>query len=115
MGRQPDIGKRRVWERRLWRFQKAGLSARQFCKGEGASVAALAYWRRKLGRPAPCASATRSDAAFAAVEVVSARAAADSGTVVIRLPRGASVELPAGRPELLEAALVTLTAEPPTC
>jgi hypothetical protein len=67
MGRQPDIGKRRVWERRLRRFQKAGLSALQFCKGEGVSVAALAYWRRKLGRPAPCSRATRSDAAFALV------------------------------------------------
>ena len=115
MGRQPDMGKRRAWERRLRRFQKAGLSARQFCQGEGVSAAALAYWRRKLGRTVPCSRAKRSDAAFAAVEVVSAHAAAESGMVVIRFPRGASVELPADRLELLQAALVTLTAEPPAC
>ena len=115
MGRQPDLRKRKAWERRVRRFQTSGLSARQFCLSEDVSAAALACWRRKLGRTSAAPSEQRSDAAFAAVEVVSAHASAGSGNVVIRCPGGASIELPADRPELLRAALVVLTAEPATC
>lgn len=51
-------------------------------------------------------------AAFTPVEVVAREPAAG---IVIRLPRGALVELPADRPELLQAALSALTAESPAC
>jgi hypothetical protein len=56
-----------------------------------------------------------ASAAFTAVEVVSRPLANEAGAVVVRLPRGIAVELPSGRPDLLQTALSTLVAEAGAC
>lgn len=104
----------REWEARIARFERAGRSIREFCAAEKVSTGTFWYWRRRLrGKARPrSGEARRVRARFTPVEVMPRATAA---SVLIRLPTGASVELPADRPELLRAAIEVLVLEPSTC
>jgi len=114
MARLASAAKWQEWEERLGRFERAGLPIRQFCEAEGVNPGTFWYWRRNLGgsaTPRPSLSA-QPVAAFTPVDVITQPPAR---CVLIRLPRGASIELPGDRPDLLERALVVLTSEAASC
>lgn len=114
MVRLASPAKWQEWADRMERFERSGRSIRDFCAAEAVSPGTFWYWRRNLrkgGRPR-IRPAPLGRPGFTPVEIVP-RVAGNS--VVIRLPGGASVELPADRPELLQAALEILTAEPSAC
>ena len=110
MARLASAAKWQEWEERLARFERSGLPIRHFCEAEGVNPGTFWYWRRNLTGSATPRQSMRpqSYAAFAPVDVVTQPA---PSCVVVRLPRGASIELPGDRPDLLQAALTTLTAE----
>ncbi len=114
MARLASAAKWQEWEERLARFERAGLPIWQFCEAEGVNPGTFWYWRRNLmGSATPRRSRqSQSSAAFAPVDVVTQPA---TGCVVVRLPRGASIELPGDRPDLLKEALIALTAETSEC
>ena len=114
MARLASAAKWHEWEERLERFERAGLPIRQFCEAEGVNPGTFWYWRRNLAggaTPRPRVPA-QPVAAFTPVDVI---AQPPARCVVIRLPRGASIELPCDRPDLLEAAIAVLTAEVASC
>lgn len=43
-----DVANARLWETRLDRFRRSGLSLAQFCRKEDISIQAFYYWRRKI-------------------------------------------------------------------
>lgn len=47
-GRRPDPAHRQLWQQRLERFQRSGLTVAAFCRREGVSVASLYAWKRRL-------------------------------------------------------------------
>ena len=114
MARLASAAKWQEWEERLARFERSGLPIRQFCEAEGVNPGTFWYWRRNLtGSASPPPSVRpQSCAAFAPVDVVTQPAPSCD---VVRLPRGASIELPGDRPDLLQAALAMLTAETSEC
>ena len=120
MARLASAAKWQEWEERLARFERVGLPIRQFCEAEGVNPGTFWYWRRNLAGSATPRPSMRpqSCAAFAPVDVVTQPAVVTQpvpSCVVVRLPRGASIELPGDRPDLLQAALTTLTAETSEC
>jgi transposase len=58
-GRRPDPALQELWQQRLQRFERSGLSAVAFCAKEGVSAPSFYAWRRRLRRP-PDAQAYRS-------------------------------------------------------
>ena len=114
MARIASPAKWQEWEDRFARFERKGLPIRQFCEAEGVRPGTFWYWRRNLAGNAISRpnQPTRREAAFTPVDVIDPPPAA---RVVIRLPHGASVELPGDRPDLLKTALAALTAEAPAC
>ena len=114
MARLASAAKWQEWEERLSRFERSGLSIRRFCEAEGVNPGTFWYWRRNLSgdaTPRPRKTAWPG-AAFAPVDVITQPPAR---CVVIRLPRGASIELPGDRLDLLERAISVLTAEAAAC
>jgi transposase len=47
-GRRPDPVTRHVWQQRLQRFERSGLTVPAFCDREGISPASFYAWRRRL-------------------------------------------------------------------
>ena len=48
-GRRPDPALPQLWQQRLRRQQRSGLSVGNFCLREGLSAASFYAWRRRLG------------------------------------------------------------------
>ena len=115
MGRRPDLAKRREWARRLRRFRACELSVQQFCAAEGVSPGAFAYWNRVIDDCSEQEAGPSADVAFAAVDVISGPQLEEGTAIVVRLPRGVTVELPHDRPDLLQATLAALLAETSEC
>ena len=101
MARRPDLEKRQEWASRLRRFESSRLSVREFCLAEDVSTTAFAYWSRAVGRASGPVVSQVASASFTAVEVVSRPLADEPSSVVVRLPRGITIELPTDRPDLL--------------
>ena len=51
MARGCDAAKARLWRERFLRFDDGGMTIAEFCVAEGASTASFYAWRRKLARP----------------------------------------------------------------
>jgi transposase len=47
-GRRPDPATHQLWQQRLERFRKSGLTVLTFCDREGLSPASFYAWRRRL-------------------------------------------------------------------
>jgi hypothetical protein len=50
MPRAIDLGLERSWRQRLRRFERTGLSVRQFCRAEGVEEYTFFWWRRELAK-----------------------------------------------------------------
>ena len=102
-----DSRKWAAWRQRLERFGRSGLPVTRFCASEGVSVASFYLWRKKLAaerREAPGQPTAGEGQAFSAVTLVGA------STLVVELPGGTRLQVPAGNVGLLRAALEELAA-----
>ena len=118
MARGCDAAKARVWRERFLRFNDGGMTIAEFCGDEGVSTASFYAWRRKLAtlHQATQHQTTRDRspqrkkkrqkkrpkekvAGRGAFEPLTIAAAA----VVIRLPGGILIEVPANSEHALRA------------
>ena len=104
MARGCDAAKVRLWRGRFERFDDGGRTVAEFCLAEGTSTASFYAWRRKLATPHPTTQdrsprkkkrqkkrPREKPAGRGVFEPVTIAAAA----VVIRLPGGTLIEVPA--------------------
>ena len=102
-----DVKKWAAWRQRLERFGRSGLPVTRFCAAEGVSLASFYLWRKKLAaekREAPPQPTTGEGQAFSPVTLVGA------STLVVELPGGTRLQVPAGNAGLLRAALEEIAA-----
>ena len=86
-GRRPDPAAHHLWQQRLERFRKSGLTVLAFCDRERISPASFYVWRRRLRHdPAPPADAPR----LVPVRLVTAP---PSAPVELLLPSGCVLRL----------------------
>ena len=128
MARGSDAAKARLWRERFERFEDGGMTVADFCSSEGTSTASFYAWRRKLAtqhqtkpdrtpRQKKKRKKKREEPQVAgrgAFEPVTIAAAA----VVIRLPDGTRIELPANSEDALRTIvgqLVRGDVEPARC
>ena len=109
MARPADPRKSAAWQRRLQRFTASGTTVSKFCDRAGVSVAAFHYWRRRLGPLQPERVSRRTTSVFQPLDLLSQRA------VVIRFAAGGVMEIPGDRPDLIQAAIAAMSAEPQPC
>lgn len=107
MARQDDRRKLAEWQQRLQRFENAGLTVARFCRRERVSAPTFWYWRRKCA----CSASARqaAPAVFSPVEVVG------GGTVTLRFPTGAVMELPDDRLDLVRVVVEAAAGAPKPC
>ena len=117
MARGCDAAKARVWRERLARFDDGGMTILKFCVAEGTSTASFYAWRRKLAMQrqttrdrSPQRKKKRQTkrpkeklAGRGVFEPLTIAAA----VVVVRLPGGTSIEVPANS----EGALRTIVGQ----
>jgi hypothetical protein len=116
---------RAVWQERLKRFSRSGLSIAEFCRREHLSQPSFFLWRKRLhsstlpqpvltdtgSRPGSAASTaesrknSRSSSPPSSFVELLPPCSAGQAIVEIELPNGARVRLPEPRPELLVAAI----------
>ena len=96
IGRRPDPALEALWQQRLLRFERCGLSISAFCDREGVSTPSFYAWRRRLSHP-PAEPVVRpalppADAArLVPVHVLSGAAPVEillPGGIVLRLAPG---------------------------
>lgn len=96
-GRRPDPAVRALWQERLHRFEKSGLSAAAFCAQQRLSLPSFYAWRRRLRQatpdPAPAPTAAQTAPRFLPVRVLPAPAAS---AVELVLPQGVVLRLVPG-------------------
>ena len=118
MSRLKGVELRELWRARVRRFESLDQTVAEFCQWEGVSIAAFYVWRKKLCEVAAPKHRTPLTAKSEGthhrplfVPVVSAaRTVAVSGAVVVlTLPDGTRVELPASDHQLI-AHVVTSVA-----
>lgn len=63
---------RDVWQRRVARWAKSGLSRAEFAAREGVKPETLAWWRWALGVAKPSTSLMKREPAFVEVEAIAA-------------------------------------------
>jgi len=107
MAQQEDRRKLAEWQRRLRRFDKAGLTVARFCTRERVSAPTFWYWRRKCAVSASARQA--GPAVFSPVDVVV------GGTVTLRFPTGAVMELPDDRLDLVRVVVEAAAGAPKPC
>lgn len=114
-----------LWRKRFREFSSESCTVDQFCKRVGITAATFYYWRKKLGdcdevrQPSPRSVSCRPNSIFREgrpvgdaaacsenfVPVQIARAADVNSHVVVRLPSGAQVLIPASASELIAAVI----------
>jgi transposase len=87
LGRRPDPALSALWQQRLLRFERSGLSVSAFCDHEGVSTPSFYAWRRRL-RCAPPADA--DGPRFLPIQVLA------SPPVEVVFPSGAVLRLTPG-------------------
>lgn len=107
MARQDDRRKLAEWQQRLQRFEKAGLTVARFCRRERVSAPTFWYWRRKCAGSASARQAV--PAVFSPVDV------GGGGTVTLRFPTGAVMELPDDRLDLVRVVVEAAAGAPKPC
>jgi transposase len=86
-GRHPDPALHTLWQQRLLRFERSGLSVSAFCDREGFSTPSFYAWRRRLRIDPPAVSDAPR---FLPVRVLAA------APVELVLPSGAVLRLTPG-------------------
>lgn len=102
-----DSKKWAAWRQRLERFGRSGLPVTRFCAAEGVSLASFYLWRKKLAaekREAPPQPTATEGQAFSPVTLVG------TSVLVVELPGGTRLQVPAGNVGLLRAALEEIAA-----
>ena len=94
---------RRIWRERLERYERSGLSAREFCAQEGVSYPSLYQWKKRLAASNSSTSPT-SGSRLQPVQVVG-----ESG-VTVEFPDVASLRIPASQVDLVRAIVAELAA-----
>ncbi len=111
MTRGVDGPKVRLWRERFFRFDDGGMKVEDFCLAEGISQSSFYHWRRKLApskrSSSPTRQQTKQTAGRGVFEPVTIAAAA---MVVIRLPGGTLIEVPAHSEQALRAVVGQLVA-----
>ena len=102
MVRGCDVAKARLWRERLARFDDGGMTISEFCGTEGVSTASFYAWRRKLATLQQATPRKKKPSAFEPLTITAAT------TVVIRLPGGASIEVPAASQDALRTIVSQL-------
>src|SRR5262245_42876504 len=87
VGRRPDPALPALWQQRLLRFERSGLSLSDLCDREGVSTPSFYAWRRRL-RSAPPTSA--GGPRFLPIQVLGV------APLELVLPSGAILRLTAG-------------------
>ena len=95
-------GAKELWRKRLERFEKCGLSVKEFCIQESVSEPSFYQWRKKLG-----GVGGRRRQAAPAFQPVQVTSAVDILSVVF--PNGVRLEAPAGSTELAGVVVRELT------
>lgn len=114
MSRSPDPARRELWQDRMDRYHRGQLGVTEFCQREQISTASFYQWRKKLdARTAVSTRQPRSaEPKFLPVVVTDRLGPA---AVTLRLPGGATIDLPASleREQLAElfAACIAAGAE----
>jgi hypothetical protein len=99
-----------VWQERLRRYERAGLTVAEFCQRERVSIPSFYQWRKRLAetsagpRPGRSLGMQRPATAPAFQQVMLSA----GGVVAIELPSGVRLELPAGQLPLVRAVLADL-------
>ena|ERR1700686_5079442 len=88
LGRRPDPTVHTLWQQRLLRFERSGLSVSAFCDREEVSTASFYAWRRRLRLASPDAPESPR---FLPVRVLAAAV-----PVELVLPGGAVLRLNSG-------------------
>ena len=112
MARSADPALRQWWRELLELFEGSSFTVADFCRQQGVSTASFYAWRRRLAgaegsqSPKPnesrAATSRAAGPAFLPVHVASTQAGAGEGArVLVHLPGGVRVEVPAGQRELL--------------
>lgn len=113
MGRKRTLDAESVWLERLARFDLRGLSAAEFCQRERVSLASFYRWRKRLAdsrRQSDCEK--RSAGPGVTGGAVGGRFVPVSvkglSAVVIELPEGLVVRVPASEAEALRTAILAV-------
>ena len=94
MPRSPDPSLQKLWQTRLARYHRSELSIAEFCRREGVSQANFYVWRKKLAaHAAPSVQPSQASVPKFVPLLVTGYSAPSVTT--LRLPGGASIELPA--------------------
>ncbi len=114
--KQRDGVKERLWRQRLSRWERSGLSIREFCRHEQLSEPSFYGWRRELNRRAGLRAKSPRGRAPAAPDFVpvgmlpeawlASRASGHSTDFVLELAGGRRLRLPGSLPLAQLAALV---------
>ena len=118
MGRGCDGAKARVWRERFLRFEDGGMTIAEFCVAEDTSTASFYAWRRKLAMQRQTTrdrspqrkkkrQKKRPGKKLAGRGVFEPLTIAAAVVVVVRLPGGTSIEVPANS----EGALRTIVGQ----
>ena len=114
MSRSSDPTRREVWHARMERYRRSNLTVVEFCRRERVSTPSFYQWRKKLGADDFAGGRQLRVAEPKFVPVVLTEALAGA-VPTLRLPGGASIELPASlaKRQLTEllAACVAATAD----
>lgn len=91
---------RRVWEERLRRYERGGLSVKEFCAQEGVSCPSLYQWKKRLGNSGSCAESSQPQ--FQHVQVVG------DSVATVEFPGLGTLRIPAGRVDVVRAVVSEL-------
>lgn len=95
-----------VWRDRLARFERSGLSVKEFCRQEGCSDPSFYQWRKRLVRQRPrkpprTSDGQKQDVAESFVPV----AISPSTFTEVEFPNGVRMRVPANNAAALRVAL----------
>jgi transposase len=95
-----------VWRERLARFERSGLSVREFCRKEGCSDPAFYQWRKRLRKRRPRqASGSQADKTVVDSEAFVPVTISPSSFAEVEFPNGVRIRVPATDAEALRVAL----------
>ena len=102
MARSLDSPKAVAWQGRFRRFGRSGLTVILFCAEEGVSTASFYRWRKRLAdrQPAAPTNGVECGTAFRPMRITPS-----GGPIVIPLPGGVRLEVPAENLDAVRAVL----------
>lgn len=111
MPRSPDPKLRQWWRALIHSFDPTRDTIAEFCRRNDVSTGSFYAWRRRLKSTNAVRSDAPSGSSFVPVQIVATRSS--TPPVVVHLPGGVRVDVPAGEKSLL-LDLVTHVTQPVT-